>query len=83
MTADKLKQCIALFGGMLSAIFLFLQSIGVTFKWFTQESINAFNQVLVTAVPFFFVMYGVWKNSYIVTTKAKEQEKLLKEKGLK
>ncbi|MFJ8262639.1 phage holin [Rummeliibacillus sp. NPDC094406] len=83
MTADKLKQCIALFGGMLSAILLFLQSIGVTSKWFTEESINAFNQVLITAVPFVFVIYGVWKNSYIVTTKAKEQEKLLKEKGLK
>ena len=83
MTADKLKQCIALFGGMLSAILLFLQSIGVTSDWFTEESVNAFNQVLITAVPFVLVVYGVWKNSYIVTTKAKEQEKLLKEKGLK
>ncbi len=83
MTMDKFKQCIALFGGMLSAIFLFLKSIGITFDWFTEESISAFNQVLLTAIPFFFVFYGVWKNSFIITKKAKEQEKVLKEKGLK
>ncbi|WP_245890112.1 phage holin [Rummeliibacillus pycnus] len=83
LTADKLKQIVALFGGLLSAILLFLRSIGVTFDWFSQESINAFNQVLLNGIPFVLVIYGVWKNSYIVTKKAKEQEKLLKEKGLK
>lgn len=83
MTADKLKQYIGLFGGMLSAILLFLKSIGVSFDWFTNESINSFQQVLISAVPFVLVLYGVWKNSYIVTKKAKEQEKVLKQKGLK
>ncbi|MGG0657455.1 phage holin [Rummeliibacillus pycnus] len=83
MTADKFKQCIALFGGMLSAILLFLQSIGVTSNWFNKESVDAFNQMLISAVPFILVVYGVWKNSYIVTKKAKKQEQLLKEKGLK
>ena len=83
LTVDKLKQIVAMFGGLISAILLFLRSIGVTFDWLTEESVNAFNQVLINGIPFVLVIYGVWKNSYIVTKKAKEQEKLLREKGLK
>ena len=83
MTSDKLKQYIALFGGLLSAILLFLQSLGINFTWFTDDTINAFVEVLLNAVPFVLVLYGVYKNTYIVTKKAKEQEKALKEEGLK
>ncbi|RNC96259.1 phage holin [Lysinibacillus halotolerans] len=83
MTSDKLKQYIALFGGLLSAILLFLQSLGINFSWFTDDTINAFVEVLLNAVPFVLVIYGVYKNTYIVTKKAKEQEKALKEEGLK
>ena len=83
MSSDKLKQHIALFGGLLSAILLFLQSLGVSFNWFTDESISAFVDVLIAAVPFVLVVYGVYKNSYIVTQKAREQEDLLKRRGLK
>ncbi|WP_397537890.1 phage holin [Rummeliibacillus pycnus] len=83
MTKEKLKQYIALFGGLLSAILLFLQSIGIGFTWYTKESIGAFVNVLIAAVPFILVIYGVWKNSYIVTKQAREQEQHLKEKGLK
>lgn len=83
MTSEKLKQYIGLFGGLLSAVLLFLQSLGITFTWFTDQTIDAFVNALLATVPFVLVVYGVWKNSYIVTKKAKEQEKLLKEKGLK
>lgn len=83
MTTDKLKQYIALFGGLLSAILLFLQSLGINLTWFTDDTINAFVEVLLNAVPFVLVIYGVYKNTYIVTKKAKEQEKALKEEGLK
>ncbi|HCG4535574.1 TPA: hypothetical protein NJY08_004419 [Salmonella enterica subsp. enterica serovar Typhi str. AG3] len=83
MTADKLKQYIALFGGLLSAILLFLQSLGFNLSWFTNESINSFVEVLVAAVPFIIVIYGVYKNTYIMSENAKEQEELLKKKGLK
>ncbi|MFP7199672.1 phage holin [Lysinibacillus halotolerans] len=83
MTSDKLKQYIALFGGLLSAILLFLQSLGINFTWFTDDTINAFVEVLIAAVPFVLVIYGVYKNTYIVTKKAKEQEKALEKKGLK
>ncbi|MFJ8262731.1 phage holin [Rummeliibacillus sp. NPDC094406] len=83
MTGEKLKQYIGLFGGLLSAILLFLQSLGYTFTWFTDEIIDAFVNALLATVPFVLVIYGVWKNSYIVTKQAREQEQHLIEKGLK
>lgn len=83
MTADKLKQYMGLFGGLLGAILLFLQSLGVTFAHFNNDTIDAFMNVLESLVPFILVGYGVWKNSYIITSRAKEQETQLKKKGLK
>lgn len=83
MTTEKLKQYIALFGGWLGAVILFLRSIGVTFAHFDDDSINAFIGVLEASVPFILVAYGVYKNSYLLSKKAKEQEELLKKKGLK
>ena len=83
MDADKLKQYIGLFGGLASAVFLFLHTIGIQFTWFNPTSIDAFSGVLVGAIPFVLIVYGVFKNSYIITEKAKTQEKELKRKGLK
>lgn len=83
MTADKLKQYIGLFGGLLGAILLFLQSLGINLAHFNDATINAFVHVLESLVPFILVGYGVYKNSYIITKRAKEQEEHLKEKGLK
>lgn len=83
MTADKLKQYIGLFGGVLGAVLLFLQSIGLTFTHFNDDTINAFVNVLESLIPFALVAYGVYKNTYIVTKRAKKQEIELKEKGLK
>ncbi|AMW99195.1 phage holin [Rummeliibacillus stabekisii] len=83
MTTDKLKQYIALFGGLLSAVLLFLQSLGIDLKWYTGESIDAFTNVLLAAVPFALVVYGIWKNTYVVSDIAKIQEKELEKKGLK
>lgn len=82
MTAEKLKQYIALFGGWLGAVLLFLKSIGITLAHFNNDSINAFVGVLEASVPFILVAYGVYKNSYLLSKKAKDQEKTLKEKGL-
>ncbi len=83
MTGDKLKQYVALFGGWLSAVLLFLGTLNVSFEWFNQNSIDAFVVVLGTSIPFVFVMYGVWKNTYLVKKNAKEQEELLKRQGMK
>lgn len=83
MTGDKLKQYVALFGGWLSAVLLFLGTLNVSLEWFNQNSIVAFVVVLGTSVPFVLVMYGVWKNTYLVKKNAKEQEELLKRQGMK
>lgn len=83
MTADKLKQYIGLFGGLLSAVLLFLQSLGITLTWFTDETIDAFVNTALAAVPFVLVVYGVWKNTYLMSKRAKKQEEKLKEEGLK
>ena len=83
MTADKLKQYIGLFGGLLSAVLLFLGTLNVEFKWFNASSIESFTAVLIAAIPFVIAIYGVWKNSYVLTKQARYQEKVLKDKGLK
>lgn len=83
MTADKLKQYIGLFGGVLGAVLLFLQSLGLTFTHFNNDTINAFVNALESLIPFVLVAYGVYKNSYIITKKAKKQENELKKRGMK
>ncbi|MEK4403420.1 phage holin [Sporosarcina sp. FSL K6-6792] len=80
---DKLKQYIGLFGGLLSAILLFLTTLNIEFEWFNTDSIGAFEGVLIAAVPFALLVYGVYKNSYVFTEKAKKQERALKQRGLK
>ncbi|KOO49483.1 phage holin [Viridibacillus arvi] len=83
MTMEKLTQYIALFGGLLSAVLLFLQTLGIRVTWFTNETIDAFVNSLLAAVPFLLVVYGIYKNTYLLTKKASEQEKTLKSEGLK
>lgn len=80
---DKLKQIIALFGGWLSAILLFLGVVGLSFDWFNQESIDALVVVLMATVPLVVALYGIYKNTYRLSDKAKRQEEELKRKGLK
>ena len=78
---DKVKQYIAFIGGALGGVLLFLQSIGIDLTYFTDDTIDAFVQMLESFVPLILVGYGVWKNQYIVTKKAKEQERKMKERG--
>lgn len=80
---DKAKQWIAFIGGLLGALLLFLNSLGVSFAWFNDDSINAFMNVLTAAVPFFLVIYGIYKNQYLLSKKAKEQEEILKRNNMK
>lgn len=83
MNADKLKQYIGFIGGALGGILLFLQSLGVELVHFNNATIDAFTDMLLTFVPLILIGYGIWKNQYIVTDKAKNQEKELKKRGLK
>lgn len=81
--SDKTKQVIALFGGFLGALLLFFNSVGVTVGWFNEDSINAFIGVVSSLVAFLLAAYGVYKNSYLLSKKAKLQEDVLKKRGLK
>ncbi|WP_318616431.1 phage holin [Sporosarcina sp. YIM B06819] len=83
MDADRLKQYVALFGGWLSALLLYLGTLNVKFEWFDQDSITALETLLMATIPFAVAMYGVYKNSYRLSKKAKEQEETLKRHGLK
>lgn len=83
MTADKLKQYIAFFGGFLGTLYLFFQSIGVDLVWFNQGSIDSFVDVLIAAIPFILIAYGLYKNTYLITKQARKQEEELKRQGLK
>lgn len=83
MTTEKFKQYVALFGGWLSAVLLFLGTLNIKFQWFTQDSIDAFVVVLGASGPFVLILYGVYKNTYRLSEKAKQQEYVLKQKGLK
>lgn len=83
MTPDKLKQWIAMIGGALGGVLLFLRSLEIEFKHFNELTIESFTTMLISFVPLILVGYGVWKNQYLVTNKAKKQEEELKKKGLK
>ena len=80
---DKLKQYIGLLGGLLSAILLFLGTLNIKFDWFNTGSIDAFVAVLIAAIPFALLVYGVYKNTYVLSEKSKKQEQELKRRGLK
>lgn len=80
---DKVKQFIALIGGFLGALYLALQSSGITAEWLNPQALDAWVNVLNTGVPLVLVTYGVWKNTFIVKKSAREQEMYLKNKGLK
>ena len=83
MDADKLKQYIALFGGWLSALLLYLGTLNVRFDWIDQDSISNLQTFLIASIPFILAIYGVYKNSYRLSKKAKMQEETLKKNGLK
>ena len=83
MTTDKIKQYIAFLGGALGGVLLFLQSLGIELTHFNNDTISAFTEMLLSFVPLILVGYGIWKNQYIVTNKAKNQEDLLKNRGMK
>ena len=83
MEADKLKQLVALFGGWLSALLLYLGTLNVKFEWFDQNSITALETFLMATIPFAIALYGVYKNSYRLSKKARMQEETLKKNGLK
>lgn len=80
---DKALQYVAMIGGALGGILLFTQSLGYDFNNFNNDTIDAFVNMLESFIPLALVGYGIWKNQYLVSDKAKKQEQELKQKGLK
>ena len=83
MSVDKAKQLVGLIGGFLGTVYLFLQSIGIEFAYFNQQSIDSFANMLNAMIPLVFISYGIYKNSYVITQKARKQEKELQKQGMK
>lgn len=83
MNNEKVNEYIALFGGVLGSLLLLLRAVGWDPYYFNEETINLLLNFLTLTIPFLLVTYGIYKNTYILTDKAKAQEKVLKEKGLK
>jgi len=83
MEKDKLKQYIAFIGGALGGILFFMQSLGLELTHFNDSTIDGFVTMLESFVPLILVGYGIWKNQYLITKKAKAQETDLKMRGLK
>jgi hypothetical protein len=59
------KDLFTLLGGFLTSVFLFLGTIGVSFDWFTQTSIDAFVFMAAAAGSLVLNLYAVWKNTHV------------------
>ncbi|MDU7037286.1 MAG: phage holin [Staphylococcus simulans] len=80
---DKIKQFIGLIGGFLGALYLALNTSGISAEWINPQKVDAWINVINTGLPLALVSYGIWKNTFIIKKSARDQEKYLKEKGLK
>lgn len=77
------KDIVTLIGGFLTALFFFFGTIGISFEWFTQDSINAFVVLISAAIALGINIYAVYKNTYALTKKAKLQKEVLERHNLK
>ncbi|MGG0554898.1 PTS mannose transporter subunit IID [Priestia aryabhattai] len=59
------KDVFTLLGGFLTALLFFFGTIGVSFEWFTTESINAFVIVVSAFAALAVNIYAVWKNTHV------------------
>lgn len=83
MKKDKTKQFIALVGGFLGALYMALNVSGISAEWINPQKVDAWVNVLNTGIPVVLTFYGVYKNTFVVTKKAKEQEEVLKDLNMK
>ncbi|MGE6379533.1 phage holin [Peribacillus muralis] len=75
------KDIVTLLGGFLTALLFFFGTIGISFEWFTVESINAFVLVVSAFAALIINGYAIWKNTY-TSHQGKVQKRELKKKGL-
>jgi len=79
--SSQLKEWLILFGGFLGTLKLFLASVGIHF--YTQEQADSLIALLESMIPLVLVGFAIYKNTYIITDKAKKQDEVLKKEGLK
>lgn len=75
------KDIFTLLGGFLTALLFFFGTIGISFAWFTEASINAFVLVSAAFVALVINLYAIWKNTF-VSKKAQIQKKALQAQKL-
>ena len=80
---EELKEIATLVSGFLMAVMGFLATLNIKFEWLTEASISAFGTVIVAAGILVVTLYAVYKNTFVLTKRAKEQKETLKQKGLK
>ncbi|WP_078434223.1 phage holin [Metabacillus halosaccharovorans] len=59
------KDIATLLGGFLTALLMFFGTIGISFEWFTQESIDAFVVLVAATIALAINIYAVWKNTNV------------------
>ncbi|WP_374187421.1 hypothetical protein ACEPPU_24030 [Priestia aryabhattai] len=60
------KDVFTLLGGFLTALLFFFGTVGISFDWFTTESINAFVIVVSAFAALAVNVYAVWKNTHLL-----------------
>ena len=83
METDKIKQYISQFGGMIALLYLALKASGIEVEFLNPDHVQPWINFLMVFIPALIGLYGVYKNSYILRKKSREQEKILKDNNLK
>lgn len=83
---QKTNDFIKLVTTMLTAFMFFLGTIGYTFEKFNLQSIEAFGIFLAALIPFGYVLYGIWMNTFtrwkaFRLADEKKQKRLVDERG--
>ncbi|MBO1515653.1 phage holin [Metabacillus bambusae] len=76
------KDIATLLGGFLTALLMFFGTIGISFEWFTMDSINAFVILIGAFVALVINGYAVWKNTFVTKKAQQFKENALKAQGI-
>lgn len=71
-----LKDIITQLGGFLTALLAFFTVIGISFEWFTPQSIDAFLLLVSSFAGLAINIYAVYKNTHV--KKRLEEKKKMK-----
>lgn len=72
---ENVREWLVLLAGFVGALKLALASVGLHF--YTQEQADTFIAAIEALIPLVIVSYAVYKNTYVVTDKAKKEKEIL------